>query len=988
MAVTKTIKTAPETIDRPHAQSLPPGDGSMGFRRAGWWLCLFMFNLFVWQPLLASDAPGEQAPHTVRVAGIVLKWLRQDKEANFRRAVPLIREAAVAGAQVVCTTECFLDGYAIADKSIPFDQFGALAENVPGGKYFEQLKRLADDLDVQLIAGMLERDGEQLFNTAVILGPDGTLIGRYRKQKGEHELVRLTPGHESSVFDMSWGKLGVMICADRRFQDVVGGFCSNGAELLICPSGGMFGSDRNDGIVQARSREFGKYIVFVHPAEFLVTRPDGTIARRVILGDRLEIDQNDLGTDRDSKGIFYFDVPVNAVAMPARNLAEQLQQPLLDPSEPWDRFREFVDEAIPDLVPPESRQQWESRADAIRDKLLDQVVFRGGASHWRDAKTRVEWFGEIETGDGYKIRKLAYEALPDFWIPALLYEPSRLDGTMPVMVNVNGHHAGGKAMPYKQRRCINLAKRGMLALNLEFIGMGQLHDSKDRLNRHNALVQLDLCGASGLAPFYLTMTRGLDVLLAHEHADPTRVGVCGLSGGGWQSIWLAACDTRITLANPVAGYCSLLARTARRNNIGDAEQIPNDLCTAGDYTHMTALVAPRPLLLTFNAQDNCCFLPTDVLDELKSAAIPVYDAYESPDSFRVHINHDPGTHNFDRDNREALYRLLGDFFFPHDPRYRAAELDIPDSEIKTAEELAVPLPPENTTLHSLAVDLSRDLPRSPDLPNEPEPARQWQVEKRRSLHSIVQPQAYSANASLERHKMLDGIKVTHGRLELGEHWQIPLVQFEPDTFNETTVVISDDGRASLGGLVQQGLASGRCVLAIDLLNFGESKLHRDDGRNDEIALHLLATTGRRPLGIMASQLTAVCRWRKDQSLDSRLHVHAVGPRSSLIALSAAALNETTIDGIELQHSLASLKELIERNTMADEAAEMFCFGLLEEFDISQMMALVAPRPVVVHDPLSPHRWELRALHRWYATLGIEFDPLMVAGGIQNLAESR
>ena len=49
----------------------------------------------------------------------MLKWLRTDKEANYRRAEAMIREAASEGAQIVCTTECFLDGYAIADKSIP-----------------------------------------------------------------------------------------------------------------------------------------------------------------------------------------------------------------------------------------------------------------------------------------------------------------------------------------------------------------------------------------------------------------------------------------------------------------------------------------------------------------------------------------------------------------------------------------------------------------------------------------------------------------------------------------------------------------------------------------------------------------------------------------------------------------------------------------------------------------------------------------------------
>ena len=95
-------------------------------------------------------APPAGPPQSVRVAGIVLKWIRGDKEANFRRVEPMIREAA-AGAKIVCTTECFLDGYAIADKSIPLDTYRALGEPIPDGEYFQRLAKLADELKIHLI---------------------------------------------------------------------------------------------------------------------------------------------------------------------------------------------------------------------------------------------------------------------------------------------------------------------------------------------------------------------------------------------------------------------------------------------------------------------------------------------------------------------------------------------------------------------------------------------------------------------------------------------------------------------------------------------------------------------------------------------------------------------------------------------------------------------------------------------------------------------
>src|SRR5206468_6090157 len=113
-----------------------------------------------------SPVPNRN-PQSIRIAGIVLKWLRGDKAANYRRAEALIREAAAHGAQIVCTTECFLDGYAIGDKSIPLDQYRSLGEPIPEGEYFRKLSALARELHILLVAGMIEADGQARYNTAV-----------------------------------------------------------------------------------------------------------------------------------------------------------------------------------------------------------------------------------------------------------------------------------------------------------------------------------------------------------------------------------------------------------------------------------------------------------------------------------------------------------------------------------------------------------------------------------------------------------------------------------------------------------------------------------------------------------------------------------------------------------------------------------------------------------------------------------------------------
>ncbi len=263
------------------------------------------------QPATSQEAAVDGLQN-VRIAGIVLKWIRGDKEANYRRAEPMIRKAAESGADIVVTTECFLDGYAIADKSIPLETYRALGEPIPEGAFYRRLANLAQELRIHLVAGMLEADGPVRYNTAVLIDPEGRLAGKYRKQKLGHESVRNTPGEESTVHTVPYGRLGVLICADRTEPTIVNRFADAGAQFLICPSGGMFGPERNDPIVQARARETGLPIVFVHPAEFLVTDPTGEIAHRTILGDRLLIAPEDVGSEHDSKQIFFVELPVPA----------------------------------------------------------------------------------------------------------------------------------------------------------------------------------------------------------------------------------------------------------------------------------------------------------------------------------------------------------------------------------------------------------------------------------------------------------------------------------------------------------------------------------------------------------------------------------------------------------------------------------------------------------------------------------------------------
>src|SRR5439155_12362255 len=117
-----------------------------------------------------------------------------------------------------------------------------------------------------------------------------------------------------------------------------------------------------------------------------------------------------------------------------------------------------------------------------------------------------------------------------------------------------------------------------------------------------------------------------------------------------------------------------------------------------------------PTLLTYNAKDNCCFEAGYALPPLLAAARPVYKLHNKAEALRSHVNHDPGDHNYGLENREALYKMVGDFFYPGNKKFDPKEIEC-KKEVKKVEELFVELPKENASFNSLAKDLAKQLPR-------------------------------------------------------------------------------------------------------------------------------------------------------------------------------------------------------------------------------------------------------------------------------------
>lgn len=612
---------------------------------------------------------------------------------------------------------------------------------------------------------------------------------------------------------------------------------------------------------------------------------------------------------------------ISTLAYPADTLETVLQQPVLKPGQAFQQHVAYVRDRVPALQLPPAAGQWQRQQEELRRQVLQQVIFRGVPSSWRQKNPTVVWLERIKTGHGYSLRKLRVEALPGLWIPGILYEPDDLQERVPVVLNVNGHDRQGKVTAYKQLRCINLAKRGMLALNLEWLGMGQLNS---RGYAHNDLAKLDLCGTSGVSVFFLAMSRGLDVLLSHPQADPSRVAVTGLSGGGWQTIVLSSLDPRVTLTVPVAGYSALVQRLAQANSIGDLEQNPTDLVQYADYSHLTAMMVPRPTLLIYNDKDNCCFVSSTVKPNTFDPVVPFFRQAGVTDRFQYYENSNPGTHNYDQDNREQLYRFLNHHFFHNE---LASNKEIPSlAELRSKEDLHVAIPGENATFSSLASQLAESLPRRADVRN---PQRLLAKLLRLEPLTVDTTQAVKGPA----HQL--PWKVQRLRLVMDKHWTLPAVVIEGLETKRTVLWLSDQPWSKHHQQIGDLLKKGCRVICFDAVLFGHAKPPGSLYQNAQV----MSTVGARPLGIQAAQIQAAARFFSTRYQLANLDIKASGIRVGLASLCAKALGEPLIGKLDTTGLPTSLKSLLLPMAQFDGVPELYCFGLLEWFDVPELRAL-------------------------------------------------
>jgi 5-aminopentanamidase len=154
-----------------------------------------------------------------------------DVAANLAEIRRIAGEAAEAGAHVVVFPEAFLTGYNLGER------VAALAEPQDGPSLAE-LRAIASEQSVAVLCGYYERAGDEVFNSALLVDRDGTVLLNHRKTHlyGESEQAMLTPGDGVVGATLDGLEVGVLICYEIEFPETARSLALAGAELILVPT--------------------------------------------------------------------------------------------------------------------------------------------------------------------------------------------------------------------------------------------------------------------------------------------------------------------------------------------------------------------------------------------------------------------------------------------------------------------------------------------------------------------------------------------------------------------------------------------------------------------------------------------------------------------------------------------------------------------------------------------------------------------------------
>ena len=333
----------------------------------------------------------------------------------------------------------------------------------------------------------------------------------------------------------------------------------------------------------------------------------------------------------------------------------------------------ITDQAIAELA---TRGSWERVREQRRREMRDML---GLEPLPKRTPLNVRVTGVLDK-DFYTVEKIAFEAMPKFYVTGNLYVPKQRDGRVPGVIYVCGHsHAPQGAKAMYRRHGVSLARNGYVAFVLDPIQLAEtygLHHGPYGLGTVDWYAR----GYTPAGPEVWNAMRAIDYLETRPEVDAARIGMTGRSGGAAMTWFTAAVDERVKVAAPVMGISTYRANVKANTQKGHCDCMFPVNFARHDMMHQGALIAPRPLLMAHGIQD--ALFPVEGYQEFEKHVGKLYEAYGVRQRFaNVEVN----TGHQDSDFlRETAIAWFDRFLWPRQER----KLDL-EVGAQAAETLAV-----------------------------------------------------------------------------------------------------------------------------------------------------------------------------------------------------------------------------------------------------------------------------------------------------------
>ncbi|MEZ4810686.1 MAG: alpha/beta hydrolase family protein [Allomuricauda sp.] len=619
-----------------------------------------------------------------------------------------------------------------------------------------------------------------------------------------------------------------------------------------------------------------------------------------------------------------------------------------------------LDERKSELNNLKTSEDWLKRQSEVKDKFMEVV-----GPFPEKTPLNAQITGVLKK-DGFRIEKIIYESLPNYYVTGALYVPDGVRKNAPAIFYACGHSLEGFRAPTYQHIIINLVKKGFVVFTIDPMGQGERYDywdeqigqSKLQIPDHEHSFAGAQCLISGYSTgnyFIWDVMRGIDYMLSRREVDPNRIGMTGRSGGGNLTAYLGALDDRILAAAP---ECYITSYEYVYRTIGPqcAEQNLYQMIGKGlDHGDFIEVRAPKPTLIISTTRD---FFSIQGTRETFQEAQRMYTALGVPEN--LSMVEDDDRHTSTKKNREAMYA-----FFQKELNNPGSAADI-EVDVPTLEELQVSRTGQLVTSFNgkTVHDLNKDKVTGQEAALQ---------KSRKDFASHVDE--IIANA-----KQISGFNTPHdygksvfsGRYVTPDHtlekyllsgsgdYKIPTIVLKPkeNSKNETILYFDSAGMehaVKKDTLVSNILDEGYTVVLADLPgvgSLGPGYLKGDSyiggtSYNQWFGAMLI---GKSFVGLRAEDMLRVLQFARDEIGSKKVSAISIGPLGSEL-LHAAAFDKN-IEKIALINSFLSYADITLTKSYDPTYIPFTVPGALEKYDLPDLMASLSPRNIVVLNPVS------------------------------------